>query len=202
MHGWGPLALLFLIAAVNYADRTALSSVFPLVRQELGLSDVGLAAIGSLFLWSYAAGSPFAGLVADRMRRGGLIVWSLLAWSTVTLATALARTSAELLLARVLLGFAECAYLPAANAFLADRYDPKNRATVMGIHAMGLSAGLVAGGLLLNVHGRPGDQRGQRDGEAEEDHPESRFPHTVRPSSDGAGSGGGTTVGHPFISLR
>ncbi|MEN6534388.1 MAG: MFS transporter, partial [Bryobacteraceae bacterium] len=129
MYKWQSLALLFFIGAINYADRTALSAVFPLVQRDLGMSNVGLAAIGSLFLWSYAIGSPIAGAVADRFPRSRMIFWSLVGWSAVTLATALVRNQEQLFLARVLLGMAECAYLPAAFAFISDYHQDKTRAT-------------------------------------------------------------------------
>ncbi len=39
----------------------------------ISLSDVQLAAVGSLFLWSYAACSPFAGYLGDRVSRSRTI---------------------------------------------------------------------------------------------------------------------------------
>ena len=65
---WQVLALLFCAGGLNYADRTAISTLFPLLRADLAMTDVGMAAVGSLFLWSYAATSPIAGIVADRSR--------------------------------------------------------------------------------------------------------------------------------------
>jgi predicted MFS family arabinose efflux permease len=146
-YRWKLIAVLFSIGAVNYADRTAISAVFPLLRSELGASDVVLAAIGSLFLWSYAIGSPIWGYLADRVSRSRMIFWSLASWSLITAATALVRTSHELLAARVLLGLAESAYLPAAIALIADFHPTESRGGAMGIHTAGLNFGLVAGGV-------------------------------------------------------
>lgn len=153
MYKWQSLALLFFIGAVNYADRTALSAVFPLVQRDLGMSNVGLAAIGSLFLWSYAICSPVAGAVADRFPRSRMIFWSLMGWSAVTLATAMVRNQSQLLVARVFLGLAECAYLPAAFAFISDYHQDKTRATAMGIHMVGMNAGMIAGATLAGYIG-------------------------------------------------
>src|SRR5262249_47751739 len=47
---------------------------------------------------------------------------------------------------RVLLGLAECLYLPAALGLLADYHQSDTRATALGIHASGLSFGMIAGG--------------------------------------------------------
>src|SRR4051794_11726040 len=150
---WQTVMVLFFVAGLNYADRTAISSVFPLVRADLGLSDVAMAAIGSVFLWAYALGSPAAGFVADRVSKSRLIFWSLLGWSSATVATAFVHDIRAMLVVRALLGLAECAYLPAAVALIADHHDPKTRATAMGIHLAGLNAGLIGGGFLCGYLG-------------------------------------------------
>jgi predicted MFS family arabinose efflux permease len=152
-YKWYCLALLFSIGALNYGDRTAISAVFPLLRVELGMSNVALAAIGSLFLWSYAAASPLAGLLADRYSRSRIVVFSLSAWSVITIFTGFSRTAHELLLTRVLLGLAESAYLPAAIALISDHHGSETRATAMGLHTAGLNFGLVAGGTLAGFLG-------------------------------------------------
>lgn len=150
---WQIVGTLFVIAALNYADRSAISSVFPLLRRELGLSDMEMAATGSLFLWAYAVGSPLAGRMADRASRSRLVVASLLAWSLVTLATGFVSSTGQLLFTRVLLGAAECMYLPAAVALIADHHSSTTRASAMGVHLAGLNFGLVGGGALAGYMG-------------------------------------------------
>ena len=150
---WKTVLLLASAAALNYADRTSLSAVFPLLQAELALTDLQLAAIGTLFLWSYAFGSPFAGFLADRLPRNRVIVWSLLAWSLVTILTGFARTANELLSTRVLLGLAECFYLPAAIALIAGHHPSASRGRALAVHLCGLNAGLVGGGALAGYLG-------------------------------------------------
>lgn len=145
--------MLFFIAGLNYGDRAALSAVFPLLRSDLRLSDLELAATGSLFLWAYAIGSPLAGGLADRVSRSRMVVISLAVWSLITLGTGWVASSSQLMTTRVLLGVAECAYLPAAVALIADHHAAKSRATAMGIHLAGLNLGLVAGGAIAGYLG-------------------------------------------------
>ena len=152
-YRWKLVALLFCCGALNYGDRAATSAVFPLFRVTLGITDLQIAAVGSLFLWAYAIGSPLAGVLADRKSRSRLIVGSLAAWSIVTACTALVTTVNQLLFTRVLLGFAECLYLPAAIALIADHHDSGSRASAISIHTAGLSAGLVGGGTLSGYLG-------------------------------------------------
>lgn len=144
-YRWKLVALLFVAGTLNYADRTAISAVFPLLRDDLQLSDMALGAVGTLFLWAYALGSPAAGYLADRMSRSRLVVGSLAAWSLIMVLTGLAWNLPALLVLRVLLGLAECAYLPAAVALVADFHDAGTRATAISLHSQGLGFGPVLG---------------------------------------------------------
>lgn len=143
---WRLVALLAVAAALNYADRAAFSSVLPPLRQELGLSDAALGLLGSLFLWSYALGSPLAGLLADRYSRRRLVLASLAAWSFVTAATGAVTGVATFAALRIALGLAESLYLPAAIALLADHHDASTRGRALGLHSIGLNCGVVLGG--------------------------------------------------------
>lgn len=142
---WRLTLFLMVAAAFNFADRAAMSSVLSAVRVELSISDVALGMLSSLFLWSYALGSVFAGSLADRWSRGRLVRLSLLAWSLVTLLTGLAQDFPTLLGLRVSLGFAECLFFPAAYALIAQ-YHSETRARAMSLIAVGINAGMVLGG--------------------------------------------------------
>jgi sugar phosphate permease len=151
---WRVTIVLFFAAALNYADRSAVSSVFPLLRASLHLSDYALAGIGTVFLWSYAFGSPFGGSIADRKRRSSVLVVSLVCWSLVMMMTSLATGAQSLLTLRGLLGLAECAYLPAAYALLSDHHGPDTRATAVGIHICGINVGVVGGSTMAAALGQ------------------------------------------------
>jgi MFS family permease len=147
-YRWQVATLIFLASALNYGDRSAITAIFPALRSEFGLSDLGLAATGSAFLWSYGLFSPAAGFLADRFSRARLVSISLLGWSAVTLATAFATRIEVLFSMRLLLGLAESLYLPAAIALLADHHPVETRAKAIGVHMAGLSTGMVAGGVV------------------------------------------------------
>jgi MFS family permease len=147
-YKWIALGLLFLASALNYADRGAITAVFPLLKKDLGMSDVALAATGSFFLWSYALASPLAGYLGDRFPRNSVIIWGLVAWSLVTIMTGFVYTAKHVLATRVLLGLAESLYFPAAIALIAELHSSRTQATAMGIHLSGVYVGAVAGGTL------------------------------------------------------
>ena len=87
-YKWFVVGMLWFVCFFNYADRQAIFSVFPLLKAEIGLSDVQLGIVGASFMWVYAGAAPFAGLVGDRCRRKTLIIGGLIFWSLITVATA------------------------------------------------------------------------------------------------------------------
>jgi predicted MFS family arabinose efflux permease len=147
-HGykWWLAATLLCVSAVNYADRTSITSVYALLKRDFGFDDVAIGALGSLFLWSYALASPFAGRIGDRFRRGRVVMWSLAGWSLVTLLTGFAANRWQLLTLRTMLGLVEALYLPAAMALVAEYHDQKTRGTATGLVGLGNYLGMIGGG--------------------------------------------------------
>jgi MFS family permease len=150
---WGLVAVLFLVSALNYADRSSITALFPLLKEHLGFTDVGIGAIGSVFLWSYALASPFSGYIGDRYDRGRIIVISLAAWSLATVCTGLVSGQGQLLATRVALGLVESMYLPAAYALITEHHPERSRATALTIVSVGNFVGLVAGGTVAGYLG-------------------------------------------------
>ncbi|MFN0165932.1 MAG: MFS transporter [Bryobacteraceae bacterium] len=147
-YKWTLVALLFFVSALNYGDRTALAAVFPLLRRDLGLTDIDLGLVGAAFLWTYAIGASIAGYIADRSSRSRLIVLSLTGWSVATLLVAFVQNLPQLIGARLLLGITEAFYIPAALALIADYHGAATRGTALSLNLAGMSVGLIGAGTL------------------------------------------------------
>lgn len=143
---WWLAAFLGFGAALNYADRAAMSAVLAALRTEFRASDVELGLLGSVFLWSYAVGSPLAGRLADRVSRRGLVLWSIASWSLVTALMGLAPDFTSLVVLRFALGLAESLFLPAAFAMIAETHGAGTRARAMSFITIGINVGMVVGG--------------------------------------------------------
>ena len=146
-YRWTVVALLWVVALLNYLDRQVIFAVFPLLQKELRVSSVELGLLGTAFLWIYGLLSPLGGWLADRFSRRGVILLSLAVWSVVTWLTGCARNYQELLIARALMGISEACYLPAALALIADYHGEDTRARATGLHQSGLYAGIALGGV-------------------------------------------------------
>lgn len=150
---WLIVVALFFVSAMNYADRTAITALFPLLKSDLGFTDVGLGAIGSAFLWSYALSSPVSGFLGDRASRGSLVIWSLSAWSLVTLLTGFTSAPWQLLSMRGALGIVEAVYLPAALALVSEYHGAATRGKALSLVGVGNYVGMVGGATLAGYLG-------------------------------------------------
>jgi MFS family permease len=119
-YKWVVIALLWFVCLFNYADRQGIFSVFPLLKAEMGLTDVELGIVGAAFMWVYAAAAPFAGIVGDRFQRKTLIIGGLIFWSLITIATAASTKYLHLVIFRALEGFGEAFYFPASMSLISD----------------------------------------------------------------------------------
>lgn len=146
--------MLWFVCFFNYADRQAIYSVFPLLKQELGLSDIELGIVGAAFMWVYALSAPLAGWVGDRLPRKTLILGGLIFWSLVTIATALSTKYWHLVLFRGLEGFGEAFYFPASMSLVSDYHGPDTRSKAMSMHQSSVYAGTIAGGVASGYLGQ------------------------------------------------
>lgn len=144
-YKWVVVGVMWLIACLNYTDRMTIFSVFPVLKNEMGLTDIGLALIGSSFLWVYAVFSPVGGYLGDRFPRRRVILGSLVLFSLITFATGLARTGNELVALRCLLGVSEAVFLPPALAYIASYHFDRTRSLANSIALSGLTAGAGLG---------------------------------------------------------
>ena len=145
-YKWVVVALLWLVCFFNYADRQAIYSVFPLLKSEMHLTDVQLGIVGASFMWVYAAAAPVAGAIADRFARKTIVIGGLIAWSLITVATALSTEYSHLVVFRALEGLGEAFYFPASMSMLSDYHGPGTRSRAMAIHQSSVYAGTIAGG--------------------------------------------------------
>ena len=133
-YKWEVLALLWVAYLLNQADRQVFNVVLPLIREDLGLSDVAIGSIATVFNLFYALLVPIGGLVGDRFSRKWIVTGSILFWSVATMFTGLCNGFVMLVLMRsVATGGGEAFFGPANYSLLAQYHD-KTRAFAMSIH--------------------------------------------------------------------
>ncbi len=154
-YKWTVVFMLWFICFFNYADRQAISAIFPKLESEFGFSKQQLGWIGSSFMWVYALAAPLAGYLADRFQRRPLILWGCIAWSVVTVATAWCTQAWHFITVRALEGLGESLYFPASMSLLSDYHSSDTRSRAMGWHQSSVYFGTILGswiGALIAEH--------------------------------------------------
>ncbi len=152
-YPWIVVALLWIVALLNYLDRQMLSTMRP--AMEIDIAELRMATnfgyLMAIFLWIYGLMSPVAGVIADKINRKWLIVGSLFVWSAVTFGMGFATTYNQLYVLRAIMGVSEALYIPAGLSLIADYHSDKTRSLAVGIHMTGLYFGQALGGFGATV---------------------------------------------------
>jgi MFS transporter, ACS family, glucarate transporter len=123
------LAMLFVLTAVNYADRATISLTGPGIAHDLGLDTVAMGYVFSAFGWAYVLGQLPAGWLLDRFGSKKVYVTSLFLWAGFTASLcgvqvlAPAAAVVALFAVRLAVGFAEAPCFP-ANARIVSAWFP------------------------------------------------------------------------------
>ena len=151
---WLLVALLWVVALLNYLDRQVIFSIFPLLQVDLHASSIELGLTSMVFLLTYGLLSPFAGYVADGFGRARVIVTSLVVWSTASLIASHVHTVIGMLWSRAGMGVSEAFYIPAALALIVETHPEKSKSLATGIHQTGCYTGIILGGTLGGMVGQ------------------------------------------------
>ena len=147
-YPWLVVALLWVVALLNYMDRQMLSTMRDAMQIDIAELEtaVNFGRLMAIFLWIYGLISPFAGAIADRVSRKWLIIGSLGVWSAVTLMMGYCTTYNQIFWLRALMGVSEALYIPAGLSLIADYHAGKSRSFAIGVHMTGLYLGQAVGG--------------------------------------------------------
>ena len=147
-YPWVVVALLWVVALLNYMDRQMLSTMKVSMMHDIGELQTAenFGRLLAIFLWIYALMSPVAGLIADRTNRKWLIIVSLFVWSAITFLMGYAENFDQLYILRGLMGVSEALYIPAGLSLIADYHQGETRSLAVGLHMTGLYTGQALGG--------------------------------------------------------
>ena len=143
---WRVLLLLSLAFVLNYIDRQIVFTIFPLLRHDLGFSNLQLGLAGSLFTWTYSLCMPLAGRLSDVWPRQRLVIAAIVMWSIATLETALSHSALQFLCSRVIMGFSESLYVPAAIGMITTAHPGPTRSRALSVHGFAQFTGITLGG--------------------------------------------------------
>jgi ACS family probable galactarate transporter len=133
------LLIIFIVTAINYADRATLSIAGTEVAKELQLDSVSMGYIFSAFGWAYLLMQIPGGWLLDRFGSKKVYTYSLFFWSLFTFMQGfvdifpIAWAGISMFIMRFMLGFSEAPSFPANARIVAAWFPAKERGTASAI---------------------------------------------------------------------
>ncbi len=146
--GYKRLVLGLLLAAYtfNFIDRTIIATIGPKIREDLGLTSTQIGLLGGLYfaLLYTTLGIPIARL-AERFSRVSIISTAVVIWSGFTALCGMAGSFAILAACRFGVGIGEAGLSPPAHSLISDYFEPRKRASALGVYSFGIPLGTMFG---------------------------------------------------------
>jgi MFS family permease len=146
LYRYYALGLMVLVYVVNFIDRSILSILNQSIKEDLGVSDTAMGFLGGIaFAVFYTfVGIPIARLADTGVRRNILAV-CLAVWSGMTVLCGLVTNFGQLLAARIGVAVGEAGGSPPSHSMISDLFPPHQRATALGVYALGIPIGSMLG---------------------------------------------------------
>ena len=139
------LILLTIVYGFNFIDRQIVGILAPFIQEDLSLTNTELGLlIGLAFAVFYTTVAIPIAWLADRYNRVNILSIALATWSGFTALTGLATNFVQIGLARMGVGIGEAGGSPPSHSIISDMYPKEERASALGVYAMGIPVGVMA----------------------------------------------------------
>lgn len=140
---WYIAVILFLATVICYIDRLTISILAPVIKSDLGLSNVEYAAITTWFLISYSIFQSIFGGIYDKYGTRKVFSYAIVIWSVAAMLHAVARGFRGFAFFRFVLGIGEAGNWPGSIKTVAEWFPAKQRAFGLSIVNSGAALGSV-----------------------------------------------------------
>jgi len=141
-------ALLFLLYMFDYIDRMVITSMFPAIEKDWGISHTQSGMLVSAVYWAIVLLTFPVSLLVDRWSRTKTIGIMAIMWSIATALCALTGNYVQLFMARMLIGIGEAGYAPGGSAVISGLFPLDKRSRMMGLWNASIPVGTAIGHLL------------------------------------------------------
>jgi MFS family permease len=149
--------LLCLLMLFDFADRMIVSSLFPFLKQEWGITDTQCGSLVSAVYWAMFIFAVPVSILVDRWSRRKATALMATIWSGASAACALATGYWPLLTYRTAIGIGEAAYAPAGMAMISALFPAGIRSAMIGVFnafiPIGMAIGMMLGGYIATHWG-------------------------------------------------
>jgi sugar phosphate permease len=143
-YRWVVLAIIFAFYMINFADRTNIGIVLPLIKAEFSLSNFEAGSLMSFFFLGYAITQIPAGLFMSKFGTRGMVAGSILGFSAFTYLIGTSANAFMMKWFRLGLGLFEGPSPVGGSATIKNWYPPQEQGTAAGVFMAATSLALIA----------------------------------------------------------
>ena len=130
---------------LNFADRSLLAPLIPLIKEEMNLGYLGIGFLTTAFFIGYTITPVPGGYLADKVGAKKVIVPSMVGFGIITILTGIVRNPVTLALARGVTGLFEGSFYSTAVGYVSSVFSKANRGKAMALYSTGWTLGSMAG---------------------------------------------------------
>ncbi|PGM58305.1 MFS transporter [Bacillus sp. AFS053548] len=140
---WIILFSLFIMAIINFADKSILGLAGIHITKDLNLTSTEFGILGSSFFWLFSIFGIVGGSLSDRIGTGKSLAIMSIVWTIAQSMALFASSLPILILSRVLLGAGEGAFLATAISHISKWFKPESRGFAISIINFGNVVGIA-----------------------------------------------------------
>jgi MFS family permease len=130
---------------LNFADRSLLAPLIPLIRGEMNLDYLGVGFLTTAFFIGYSITPIPGGWLADKFGHKKIIVPSMVGFGLTTCFTGFTKSVQMLALARFTTGLFEGSFYATAVGYVSSVFSKANRGKAMALYSTGWTLGSMTG---------------------------------------------------------
>ncbi|WP_196592124.1 MFS transporter [Pectinatus frisingensis] len=130
---------------LNFADRSLLSPLLPLIKDEMNLGYLGIGFLTTAFFIGYTITPVPGGYLADKFGAKKVIIPSVIGFGIVTVFTAFVKNPVSLAITRGVTGLFEGSFYSTAVGYVSAVFPKKNRGRAVAVYETGWTLGSMVG---------------------------------------------------------
>ena len=143
--------VLYLLFMVDFMSRVGVNSLFPVIQEDLGLTDSQVGMLGSVVLVGMAVFVLPISYIADRVSRKKTVIVLSIIWGLATLISATADDYTTLLIMRFFVGLGNSGYAAVSVSMISGWFSEAQRGKALSLYDTAMDLGVAVASAVCGI---------------------------------------------------